>query len=165
MCIRDSVPAIEEPATPEIEQDQSLPLVHLIHTGGTIASKVDYATGAVTARFDPHELLDAVPELRGIARIRAVKLGNMWSDDIRPRHWNRMLRATEESFAEMDSDGKGMVLLIEFYKWVEKAESEGGTEAGAALCVGEDDSDDDGDGVTQIDEFKNGDAAAEWRSI
>jgi glutamyl-tRNA(Gln) amidotransferase subunit D len=24
----------------------------------------------------------------------------MWSDDIRPRHWNRMLKATEEAFAE-----------------------------------------------------------------
>lgn len=81
-------------------QDENLPLVYLIHTGGTIASKVDYATGAVTARFDPHELLDAVPELRKIARIRALKLGNMWSDDIRPRHWNRMLKATEEAFAE-----------------------------------------------------------------
>ncbi len=94
------MPAIEEPETPEVPQDESLPLVHLIHTGGTIASKVDYATGAVTARFDPHELLDAVPELRNIARIRAVKLGNMWSDDLRPRHWNRMLKATEEAFAE-----------------------------------------------------------------
>ena len=68
--------------------------------GGTIASKVDYATGAVTARFEPHELLDAVPELRSIARIRAIKLGNMWSDDIRPRHWNRMLQATSEAFSE-----------------------------------------------------------------
>ena len=96
----DEAPAIEEPESPEEPQDESLPLVHLIHTGGTIASKVDYATGAVTARFDPHELLDAVPELRKIARIRAVKLGNMWSDDRRPRHWNRMLRATEEAFAE-----------------------------------------------------------------
>ena len=44
--------------------------------------------------------LQAVPELRSIARIRAVKLGNMWSDDIRPRHWNRLLKATEEAFAE-----------------------------------------------------------------
>jgi glutamyl-tRNA(Gln) amidotransferase subunit D len=90
---------VEDIPTPE-PQDDSLPLVHLIHTGGTIASKVDYATGAVTARFEPHELLDAVPELRSVARIRAVKLGNMWSDDIRPRHWNRMLKATEEAFAE-----------------------------------------------------------------
>tara|TARA_B100000287_G_scaffold79996_5_gene72387 strand:- start:5319 stop:6665 length:1347 start_codon:yes stop_codon:yes gene_type:complete len=97
----DGLPEVEERGFEEVvEQDESLPLVHLIHTGGTIASKVDYATGAVSARFDPHELLDAVPELRGIARIRAVKLGNMWSDDIRPRHWNMMLRATEEAFAE-----------------------------------------------------------------
>tara|TARA_B100000029_G_scaffold516520_1_gene630505 strand:+ start:73 stop:1440 length:1368 start_codon:yes stop_codon:yes gene_type:complete len=96
----DELPIIEESQVPETPQDESLPLVHLIHTGGTIASKVDYATGAVTARFDPHELLDAVPELRKIARIRAVKLGNMWSDDLRPRHWNRMLKATEEAFAE-----------------------------------------------------------------
>ncbi len=98
--VLDEMPVIEEEVEETTPQDESLPLVHLIHTGGTIASKVDYATGAVTARFDPHELLDAVPELRGIARIRAVKLGNMWSDDLRPRHWNRMLKATEEAFAE-----------------------------------------------------------------
>ena len=89
----------EEPPTP-IEQDENLPLVHLIHTGGTIASKVDYSTGAVTARFEPDELLQSVPELRSVARLRVVKLGNMFSDDIRPRHWNRMLKATEEAFAE-----------------------------------------------------------------
>ena len=98
--VLDEMPVIEEEIVESEPQDGTLPLVHLIHTGGTIASKVDYATGAVTARFDPHELLDAVPELRGIARIRAVKLGNMWSDDLRPRHWNRMLKATEEAFAE-----------------------------------------------------------------
>ena len=94
------IPEPQEAIPEPIKQDESLPLVHLIHTGGTIASKVDYSTGAVTARFEPSELLQAVPELRSIARIRAVKLGNMWSDDIRPRHWNRLLKATEEAFAE-----------------------------------------------------------------
>ena len=98
--ILDSVDIDEVEIIPPKPQDESLPLVHLIHTGGTIASKVDYKTGAVSARFEPDELLDAVPELRSIARINAVKLGNMWSDDIRPRHWNRMLKATEEAFAE-----------------------------------------------------------------
>jgi glutamyl-tRNA(Gln) amidotransferase subunit D len=98
--ILDSVEIHEKEMITHIPQDESLPLVHLIHTGGTIASKVDYKTGAVSARFEPDELLDAVPELRSIARIHAVKLGNMWSDDIRPRHWNRMLKATEEAFAE-----------------------------------------------------------------
>ena len=98
--VMGEMPEPQEVVPEPIKQDESLPLVHLIHTGGTIASKVDYSTGAVTARFEPSELLEAVPELRSIARIRAVKLGNMWSDDIRPRHWNRMLKATEEAFAE-----------------------------------------------------------------
>jgi glutamyl-tRNA(Gln) amidotransferase subunit D len=105
--ILDSVEIHEEEKAPFIPQDESLPLVHLIHTGGTIASKVDYKTGAVSARFEPDELLDAVPELRSIARIHVVKLGNMWSDDIRPRHWNRMLKATEEAFSE---DAVGVVI-------------------------------------------------------
>ena len=98
--ILDDVEISEEEAPTPIQQDETLPLVHLIHTGGTIASKVDYATGAVTARFEPDELLQSVPELRSVARLRVVKLGNMFSDDIRPRHWNRMLKATEEAFAE-----------------------------------------------------------------
>ena len=98
--ILDEVEISEEEAPTPIEQDGNLPLVHLIHTGGTIASKVDYATGAVTARFEPDELLQSVPELRSVARLRVVKLGNMFSDDIRSRHWNRMLKATEDAFAE-----------------------------------------------------------------
>ena len=80
--------------------DPTLPLVHILHTGGTIASKVDYATGAVTARFEPHELVAAVPALSSVARIEAKKLGNMWSDDIRSQHWNRMAEAAAESFSE-----------------------------------------------------------------
>lgn len=83
----------------EISQDQSLPKVTIIHTGGTIASKVDYATGAVIARFEPEELLASVPEILEIANIDAVKIGNMWSDDVRPQHWNKMIDACEEAFA------------------------------------------------------------------
>lgn len=88
-------------------QDKTLPLIYLIHTGGTIASKVDYRTGAVSATFEPNDLLNSIPELKGIARIKVLKLGNMWSDDLRPRHWNKMLKATEKAF----SDGaKGIVI-------------------------------------------------------
>jgi glutamyl-tRNA(Gln) amidotransferase subunit D len=91
----------------EITGNPDLPLVTLLHTGGTIASKVDYETGAVIARFEPEEILDAVPELRPIARIEAVLLGNMFSDDIRPRHWNQMIRETEAAF---ERGAKGVVI-------------------------------------------------------
>ena len=103
------------PESPEIAvvsdndhiQDKKLPLIYLIHTGGTIASKVDYRTGAVSATFEPNDLLDSIPEIKEIAQIKVLKLGNMWSDDLRPRHWNKMLKATEKAF----SDGaKGVVI-------------------------------------------------------
>ena len=90
-----------------IEQDQNLPKVTIIHTGGTIASKVDYSTGAVIARFEPEELLASVPEILEIANIEAVKLGNMWSDDIRPLHWNKMIDACQNAF---DSGSVGVVI-------------------------------------------------------
>ena len=84
--------------TNSVKQNQDLPKVTIIHTGGTIASKVDYATGAVIARFEPEELLSSVPEILEIANIEAVKLGNMWSDDIRPQHWNKMIEACQSAF-------------------------------------------------------------------
>ena len=49
----------------EIEFDEDLPTITLISTGGTIASTVDYRTGAVTAQFDAEDVLRAVPELAG----------------------------------------------------------------------------------------------------
>ncbi len=90
-----------------IQQNQGLPKVTIIHTGGTIASKVDYTTGAVIARFEPEELLASVPEILDIANIDAVKIGNMWSDDIRPIHWNKMIDACQEAF---DSGSVGVVI-------------------------------------------------------
>lgn len=96
-----------ETAQPQVPADASttgadeedLPHVHVVHTGGTIASKVDYATGAVTASFEPEELRSNVPELAGLARLTTTKLGNMFSDDVRPQHWNKMALACAEAFA------------------------------------------------------------------
>ena len=61
---------------------------------------MDYSTGAVIARFEPEELLASVPEILDIANINAVKIGNMWSDDIRPIHWNKMIDACQSAFDE-----------------------------------------------------------------
>lgn len=80
------------------EASSDLPKVRILHTGGTIASKVDYTTGAVVARFEPEELVASLPELREIANIEAVKLGNMFSDDIRPQHWNAIVQASKKAF-------------------------------------------------------------------
>ena len=84
----------------KLEFNEDLPRIRIIHTGGTIASKVDYKTGAVVAKFEPEELVSTIPELAQIANIDAVKIGNMFSDDIRSQHWNKMIDATKQAFDE-----------------------------------------------------------------
>ena len=99
----EPLPINDQPKAPELnapEADTGLPRIRLIHTGGTIASKVDYATGAVEAKFEPEEMLDAIPELASIARLDAVKIGNMFSDDIRPQHWNIISDACAQAFED-----------------------------------------------------------------
>tara|TARA_B100001540_G_scaffold310625_1_gene328680 strand:- start:704 stop:2098 length:1395 start_codon:yes stop_codon:yes gene_type:complete len=91
----------------ELDFNDQLPRVRIIHTGGTIASKVDYKTGAVVAKFEPKELVNTIPELAQIANIDAVKLGNMFSDDIRCQHWNKMIDATKQAF---DDGCSGVVI-------------------------------------------------------
>jgi len=46
----------------------------LLSTGGTIVSKVDYRTGAVTPALSASDLNEAVPELGKIANIDAEVL-------------------------------------------------------------------------------------------
>ena len=47
----------------ERKDDPTLPKILLLSTGGTIASKVDYRTGAVTPALSASDLNEAVPEL------------------------------------------------------------------------------------------------------
>ena len=89
------------------EFSDSLPRVRLIHTGGTIASKVDYQTGAVVARFEPEELIAELPQLMEIAHLETFKIGNMFSDDIRPQHWNAIGEATKKAF---DDGCRGVIV-------------------------------------------------------
>ena len=53
----------------EKKDDPTLPKILLLSTGGTIASKVDYRTGAVTPALSASDLNEAVPELGQIANI------------------------------------------------------------------------------------------------
>ncbi len=71
-----------------LKQDSSLPKILILHTGGTIASKVDYKTGAVVANFEPAELISMFPELKDLAHIDSRLISNMMSDDMRFLHYN-----------------------------------------------------------------------------
>jgi glutamyl-tRNA(Gln) amidotransferase subunit D len=75
-----------------IAKKKGIPFISILHTGGTIASKVDYQTGGVIARFTPEELLLQFPELNNIANIKSRLIRNMWSEDMRFAHYNIMAR-------------------------------------------------------------------------
>ena len=70
----------------QIKVNKSLPTISILHTGGTIASKVDYTTGGVSFKFTPQDLLEMFPELRDIANFKAKLVRKMWSDDLRFKH-------------------------------------------------------------------------------
>ena len=53
--------------------------VKLLGTGGTIASRLDYRTGAVIPAFSPGELYGAVPELADICNLTTEKLFAVFS--------------------------------------------------------------------------------------
>ena len=57
--------------------------IAVLHTGGTIASKIDYTTGGVIAKFSADDLLEMVPELGEIANIKTELVANMMSEDMR----------------------------------------------------------------------------------
>ena len=42
----------------KIKYRKDLPKISILHTGGTIASKVDYRTGSAFASFSPDDLID-----------------------------------------------------------------------------------------------------------
>ncbi len=73
-----------------------LSTIAILHTGGTIASKVDYRTGAVATEFSPEELLALFPELKEIANLRSELISQMWSDDLRFKHFAVIAKAIEE---------------------------------------------------------------------
>ena len=75
---------------------EDLPRILLVSTGGTIASRIDYRTGAVTPAVTAGELSASVPELAGIARIEPRILFSEYSENIEPDHWRRLA-------AELDS--------------------------------------------------------------
>ncbi|MFT4250339.1 MAG: Glu-tRNA(Gln) amidotransferase subunit GatD [Candidatus Woesearchaeota archaeon] len=83
--------------------NSSLPRVDILHTGGTIASKVDYATGGVSNLFAPEELLALYPELQGVAATRASFVANMSSDDMRFDHYNLLVEAVKDALTSKPS--------------------------------------------------------------
>ncbi len=84
------------------EKDENLPNIAIFHTGGTIASKVDYSTGAVSWKFTPEELLNLFSDLNNKANLTPFMVGNLSSEDLRFGHYNMLLEQIKEKSKEFD---------------------------------------------------------------
>ena len=92
----------------EVEFDETLPTISLISTGGTIASTVDYRTGAVTAQFTAEDVLRAVPDLAGLANYRGRVVANILSENMTPDVWQDLAHAVAE---EIEAGADGVVVM------------------------------------------------------
>ncbi len=101
--------APERPSPDSADQDTSLPDVHILHTGGTIASKVDYQTGGVTNAYDVNELLSLFPELHDHAHITSTFLFNKSSEDLRFGDYNDIVDGVRQA---VQDDPEGIIIAM-----------------------------------------------------
>jgi glutamyl-tRNA(Gln) amidotransferase subunit D len=80
--------------------DPAKPTVKLLGTGGTIASRLDYRTGAVIPAFSPGELYGSVPELADICNIQTEKLYAVFSENMGPEQYIGLATAVVRSIEE-----------------------------------------------------------------
>ncbi len=92
---------------PKIKKRKNLPNVRVISTGGTIASKVDYKTGAVTSQFTAEEIVSDIPELSEICNIDADLLFNILSENMKVEHWITLAR---EIYKSLKNDYSGVIV-------------------------------------------------------
>lgn len=91
----------------EFPYDPKKPRVKLLGTGGTIASRLDYRTGAVIPAFTPGELYGSVPELAEICNLETEKLYGVFSENMGPEQWIGTARAIGK---EIEKGVQGIVI-------------------------------------------------------
>ncbi len=94
--------ALPRPEIRKLEKRSGLPDVKIISTGGTIASKVDYRTGAVTSQFTAEEIAAEVPEITEICNVDAELLYNILSENMKPANWVELAQHVYKALKKYD---------------------------------------------------------------
>jgi glutamyl-tRNA(Gln) amidotransferase subunit D len=91
-------PSFASPPLPE--QKPELPKAVILSTGGTIASRVDYRTGAVRSALSASDLYGVVPELADLARVKTEIVFSIYSENLTQKHWSKLAQAVAEHIAQ-----------------------------------------------------------------
>jgi len=92
---KGEMPSFSAPAPPRAAK--GLPRVLVLGTGGTIASRIDYRTGAVHPAVSSAELHSLVPELSTVARVEPEIMFDVFSENMTPRHWAKVARRVRKA--------------------------------------------------------------------
>lgn len=84
-----------------------LPAISFLGTGGTIASYVDYRTGAVHPALKAEELVATVPELSEICAMRSKVVFSLFSENMDVAHWQELANAVAD---ELNSGAEGVIV-------------------------------------------------------
>ncbi len=98
---------IQETISKPTYKKKGLPNISILSTGGTIASKIDYRTGAVTSQFSADDILRAIPELEEIANYNCRMIYSILSENMRPSYWVELARAVYE---EIKNGADGVII-------------------------------------------------------
>ncbi|MFW9881795.1 MAG: Glu-tRNA(Gln) amidotransferase subunit GatD [Candidatus Thorarchaeota archaeon] len=91
----------------EFPKNKDLPNLKLLGTGGTVASRLDYTTGAVIPSFTPGELFSAVPELAEICNLDCEIVFQILSENMKPDHWQKLAEKVKK---EANSGIEGIMI-------------------------------------------------------
>jgi glutamyl-tRNA(Gln) amidotransferase subunit D len=106
MLVEKGLESLAPPPGQHIRKGK-LPQVSILSTGGTIASRVDYRTGAVTSQFSSEEILSAIPELEEIANYNSRVIYQILSENMRAEYWIELARAVSE---EIRNGSAGIII-------------------------------------------------------
>lgn len=96
--------ALKVSPPPPLKHREGLPKVSILSTGGTIASKVDYRTGAVTSQFSAEDIISSIPELEEIANYEGKVIYNILSENMKAEYWQELAGAVGTEI-EKGADG------------------------------------------------------------
>src|SRR5438309_8189143 len=91
----------------QVPRSGKLPVLSVLGTGGTIASFVDYRTGAVHPAVTAEELVSSVPELLDICNVRARVIYSIYSENLKPENWQHLARETGK---ELNGGATGVLI-------------------------------------------------------
>ena len=90
-----------------VPRNPRLPILSVLGTGGTIASYVDYRTGAVHPAVTAEDLVFSVPELMEIADVRARVVYSVLSENLKPANWQHL---ADEATKELNGGAEAVLI-------------------------------------------------------